>query len=173
MTTLSTKKSRRSRKIHKTKITVLINEKIFDSFCATAKELGLRRDAYLNQQLPEEISCLAKAPQGSALGERVLRTLNSHVKDLVRVGITLDSEVAKRITDVCSEKHVVRDHFLESCLVLFEKVLFDATTLIYNPSNYRDEHAYDNLTMNDKEVAGLVSKLSEGQESNVKIRPST
>lgn len=158
MATLSTKKAH---KTQKTKITVLINRKTFDSFCATAKELGLRRDAYLNQNLPEEISCLKKAPGGSKRGELVLRTLRSSEKDMVRVGITLDSKVAKAMSEVCADKHVLRDHFIEACLATFDNVLGQAAVLILNPGTHRDENAYDNLAMSDEGVASLLARLSE------------
>jgi hypothetical protein len=154
MATISTKKG------HKTKITVLINKKIFDSFCATVKEVGLRRDAYLNQVLPDEISFLNETPARSKRGELVLRTLRSSEKDIVRVGITLDSEVAKRMTRVCADKHVLRDLFMQACLEHLDNVLGQAAVLMTNPGTHRDGNTYDNLGMSDQAVASLIDELS-------------
>lgn len=157
MATFSTKKAH---KTHKTKITVLINKKIFDSFCDTVKEAGLRRDAYLNQVLPDEISSLTEAPAGSKRGERVLRTLRSSEKDIVKVGITLDSKVAKDMTKVCADKHVLRDHFMQACLAHLDNVLGKALVLMTNPGTHRDGNTYHNLGMSDKDVASLIDELS-------------
>ena len=164
MATFSTKKVH---KPHKTKITVLINKKIFDSFCATAKELGLRRDAYLNQVLPEEISFFSsKAPAGSKRGEHLLRALRSSEKDIVKVGITLDSEVAKAMTGACADKHVSRDLFMEACLAHLDQVLGGAAVIIINPRTHGDENTYDNLAINDEFVASFLTKLSQINKKN-------
>jgi hypothetical protein len=157
MAKLSKKKAH---KTPKTKITVLINKKIFDSFCATVKECGLRRDAYVNQVLPDEISSLTKAPAGSKRGELVLRTLRSGDKDIVRVGITLDSEVAKAMTEACADKHVLRDHFMEACLAHLDNVLGKVIVIMTNPGTHGDRNKYNNLGMSDEAVASLIDELS-------------
>lgn len=150
------------KKAPKTKITVLVKKEIFDGFCTRAKTLGLRRDAYLNQTLPEEINFFfTNAPAGSKRGELLLRTLRPSAKDVVRVGITLDSEVAKAMTKACADKHVLRDHFMEACLAHLDNVLFKAETIIINPSTYGDGNPYDNLAMSDEAVDNLINKFSQ------------
>jgi hypothetical protein len=148
-------------KSQKTKITVSINKKIFDRFCSTTKELGLRRDTYLNQVLPEEINFFStNAPAGSEQGELLLQKLRSAQKETVKVGITLDMDVAKEMTETCSEKHVLRDVFIEACLTHLDDVLGKAAVLIMNPRTHGDRNTYAGLAVNDEAVASVLRKLT-------------
>lgn len=157
--------AKKEEKAHKTKITALINREVFDSFNDAVKELGLRRDAYINQVLSHEIEFLNnKVSAGSKSSELLLRSLRSRQKDYVKVGITLDSTLAKKLTAVCSDKNILRDQFLETCLDQLGEVLGEATTMILNPFTSRDVsgvNPYEHLVVSDEDVASFFSKLSQ------------
>ena len=170
---MATSGGRKSRKTRKTKITVLLQKEVFDIFCASVKELGLRRDLYLNRVLGDGIRCLTETTAGSLEGAFFRRTLRSHAKDLIRVGITLDTDVAKAMNDACSERHVLRDEFLEAFLADLDGVLGQAATMILNPGALLDQNAYDNLPMSEEAVASLVAKLSDTSNSGPTEKPAT
>ena len=53
------------------------------------------------------------SPPNSEKAEPFDRHLRRLRKDLVKVVITLDRDVAEGLTKVCKEKHLIRDKFIE------------------------------------------------------------
>ena len=106
--------------------------------------------------------------QGEAF-RRAIRTAQE--TDLVPVGITLDRELAQKLTKVCAQKHVLRDEFVEMTLVVFGKALECAATYISNPGadgaiEYQNE--YDHLAMSDDEANSMISKILQAAETQRK-----
>lgn len=97
-----------------TRITVRISAALVAQLDACLKSLYLRRDAYLNHTLGAEVDDLAEVPPNSPRAQRVLRQLRGAIPDKARIAITLDTELVKRINEVCAEKGIVRDAFIES-----------------------------------------------------------
>ena len=139
--------------LQKTKITVQIDREIFESFRDAVEELNLRRDAFLNLNLRDEIECLREAPKAGKKGEGLLKALRAvKMKDMVAVGIKLDKALAEELVAVCAEKRIQRDVFVEACLPVFTKALQSAATYISSPGNQRPESGYAYLMVSDEEV---------------------
>lgn len=98
----------------KTRITVRIQPRLLTRLDDLLKQLRLRRDAYLNDTLGDEVDELDKIPANSARTQRYLRQLRGSIPDKTRLAITLDTVLVNRINAVCKGKGVVRDAFIES-----------------------------------------------------------
>jgi hypothetical protein len=72
---------------------------------------------YLRKQIEREIESLAEVRQNSELAARYLQmTKMERFSDRIKVGLKLPSELIERINEVCAEKRVPRDLFIESFL---------------------------------------------------------
>lgn len=165
----------------KTKTTFWLNPVIFSRFSEEAKELGLRRDAYLNSVLPGEVQLLRRLAANSAKVERFLK-MDRKVRQssLVRVGITLDADVVEAINGVCSSKGIPRDLFIERCLEYLIRgpipgegdgpaPLPGAAELIVDPrsqwSAFKGDRAYGSLHLTEEGVRHLLTQASGEKRS--------
>ena len=99
------------------KTTFRIREDYLSIFSSSIKRLGLRRDAYLNHVLREEIHLLKETVGNSERGEALLK-LKGACEGVPRqkVGVTLGEDLIHEINEVCEEKRVPRDLFFEHAL---------------------------------------------------------
>ncbi|MFA5370690.1 MAG: hypothetical protein WC298_01795 [Sideroxydans sp.] len=98
-------------------MTVRLKENVVLEFDTKLKDLKLRRDEYLRMQLEREIETLAEISPNSELATRYLQaTRMERFSDRLKVGIKLTARLIERINEVCSEKRVPRDLFIESFL---------------------------------------------------------
>lgn len=96
-------------------MTVRVNKKLATAFSSFMEEIGLRRDVYLNKLLPDEVERLSKLPPHSERAAKYAR-LNWQMlpeKD-ARLSLKLDTSLVNRITEVCREKGIPRDQFIET-----------------------------------------------------------
>ena len=108
-------RSRRSGKVH---TTVHVRRAMLQKLDEYVVDMHLRRDMLLNNALKTalpEIKKIQAAPPGAGRANSVLRRNNS---EMVKVGLVLDSDVAKNITAICKEKNVSRDAFIERSIEL-------------------------------------------------------
>lgn len=98
-------------------MTVRINKQVADSFIQFMEEMGLRRDTYLNMLLPNEAELLSKVPANSERAAKFARLSTQWLEDQkTRLGIKLDTSLVDRINEVCRDKGIARDQFIETFL---------------------------------------------------------
>ena len=102
----------------KTKTTFRIDPDIFKEFNDLIKELGLRRDTYLNNVLWGDLYYLNNVPANSSKAGKFYKAIRD-IQDprLKRVGITLDNDLIEKINSICKAKRFPRDAFLERFLI--------------------------------------------------------
>jgi len=146
----------------KTQITVRIEKDIFDSFSRSIKDVRLRRDAYLNNQLDVEAQeYLAELPANSERAARFLRFQRETLKT-VKVTIALDREVADTVSTICREKKINRDAFVEQFFDRARHPLNLARCFIENPRyDVEEEWIYDDLTITDEFLADEIEFATE------------
>ena len=136
----------------KTKITARLDKEVVTEFNSAIIRLGLRRDTYLNRVLPAEVSYLNNLPVNSVSGELNLR--NSRSSNLVKLGISLDTNLVNRVNAACDTKRIPRDVFFEECIRFLTKSLHAVDDALENPRNHwPDEGApYRELIWTDEEA---------------------
>jgi len=136
----------------KTKITARLDKEVVTEFNSAIIRLGLRRDTYLNRVLPVEVSYLNNLPVNSVSGELNLR--NSRSSNLVKLGISLDTNLVNRVNAACDTKRIPRDVFFEECIRFLTKSLHAVDDALENPRNHwPDEGApYRELIWTDEEA---------------------
>lgn len=161
----------------KTKITAFLEASTFKSFSNLVKELGLRRDAYLSNLLPNEIAELRSVKPNSEKGLEFLMEQFGFTdfpmfeqKEFARVSLTLETEAASEMDKVCSEKRIPRDLFLTSVLEYAVNALDRAAVYISDPhaGEVPDTGAdsfYSHLAISDRDV----DYYREALEHDVKI----
>lgn len=98
-------------------MTVRLRENTVRGFDSKLKDLKLRRDEYLRMQLEREIESLAEISQNSEMAARYLQAKRmDRFSDRIKVGIKLPAKLIERIREVCTEKRVQRDMFIEAFL---------------------------------------------------------
>lgn len=98
-------------------MTVRVRKNVAERFNALIAEIGLRRDTYLNRLLPHEVDLLSELPSHSERAAKFSKLSAQWFEDQkTRLGLKLDSELVQRINDVCREKGIVRDNFIETFL---------------------------------------------------------
>jgi antitoxin component of RelBE/YafQ-DinJ toxin-antitoxin module len=98
-------------------MTVRIDKKVAERFNSLIEDIGLRRDTYLNRVLPQEVDLLSRLPPHSERATRFSK-LSERIfeEQKTRLSLKLDSALVQRINDVCREKGLVRDAFIETFL---------------------------------------------------------
>lgn len=114
---------------HQSVITILVGLKMNDIAVMTIrikintaeklfgllKDIGVKRDAYISQLLNEEVKSLAQHEPNSEKAELFIRFKESASNNnKVRFSIKLSRKLIKKINDVCAEKRVPRDVFVET-----------------------------------------------------------
>lgn len=100
-----------------TKTTFHLDRTIYSKFTDNIKEIGLRRDVYLNRVLEYEIERLMTETPNSVKGERLLKSIRDvHRSDWVKVSISLDKDLIDRMNKACAKVRISRDLFLEKFL---------------------------------------------------------
>lgn len=118
----------------KTRITVRLNAVDWDFFNRIVKSIGLRRDAFLNRVLPEELNLFDKAPANDDAGEMFKRDLDKLLaKYTKQVSLNLDANLVERLEQVCKDKRVTRDAFLGVAIKFLSSRLAVPAMVILNP----------------------------------------
>ena len=108
-------RSRRSGKVH---TTVHVRRAMLQKLDEYVADMHLRRDMLLNNALRTALPKLKKiraAPRGAGRANSILRRNNP---EMVKLGLVLDSDVARNVTAICKEKNVSRDAFIERSIEL-------------------------------------------------------
>lgn len=95
-------------------MTVTLAKTVAEEFEARIKDINLRRDSYLADQLKEEVERLAEIPAPTDLAISYVRLSEQYSKvEKLKIGLKLPEELIARINEVCQEKRVPRDIFVE------------------------------------------------------------
>jgi len=106
----------------KRKLTFTIRTEVLETFNMAIKSAGLRRDSYLNHVLPSEIDELLPLEPNSEKGEKQLRDMRRFLhKDFSKMNVALDEDVAEKLDQVCREKKIPRDMFIEDFMEFLSK----------------------------------------------------
>ena len=108
-------RSRRSGKVH---TTVHVRRAVLQKLDEYVADMHLRRDMLLNNALRTALPKLKKiraAPRGAGRANSILRRNDP---EMIKLGLVLDSIVARDITTICKEKSVSRDAFIERSIEL-------------------------------------------------------
>jgi hypothetical protein len=108
----------RSRPAGKVHTTVRVRRDVLNDFNERAASLNMRRDSYLNRMLDFASHELRRVHTGQPGASRVDSHLRRSNAGMAKLGLVLDSDVARRITAICKEKNVSRDAFVERSIEL-------------------------------------------------------
>jgi hypothetical protein len=97
----------------KSRTTFYIDPDLLDKLESLIAGSGLSRDALLGKWLPSEIKLLRQMPPNSAEVNRYLKGATWSV-DSARLNVALETQLLTQLNDVCKEKGVPRDLFLEA-----------------------------------------------------------
>jgi hypothetical protein len=96
-------------------MTVRLDEKVVKELDAQLQELRLRRDQYLRGRLPIEIEELADLDPNSEFAASYIQLRRQgRATSRVKIGLKLPEDLIGRINEVCAEKFVPRDLFIET-----------------------------------------------------------
>lgn len=158
-------------KLEKQRVTVRIQAPYIEALEVLLTRIHLRRDAYLNMVLPEEVELLESLESNTEKSGKYLRQMRGALSNKERISVTLDKKLVKRMNKVCEEKCIVRDAFIEqfikflvlgdhehgSCISPLDKV----AVLLGNPRHeyeYKQHHhPYEQLSMTDEEVEKILN----------------
>lgn len=103
-----------------TKITVKIFEPLLDTFNRQIEALFIKRDAFLNSVIQEEIKHLARDMQGKKLSSKANRYISGKLQILGThtVNIVVDQSTADALNAVVKETNIVRDAFFNRLIYL-------------------------------------------------------
>lgn len=159
-------------------MTLLLDESLLGEFDELNKSLGLRRDGHLRKHLLREIEKLAELQANSPFVAEYLRLQRqASGRVLKKVGIKLPGSLMERINEVCAEKRVPRDLFIETFIKFLVKgrpdIGVDASpmhkALAYINDPYWDAHGdpniYNNTCQPPEEVIELLSALDRAGAS--------
>ena len=98
-------------------MTVTLSKTIAENFEARVKDINLRRDSYLADRLKEEVERLAEIATPTDLAISYVRLSEQYSKvEKLKMGLKLPEDLIARINEVCEEKRVPRDLFVETFL---------------------------------------------------------
>ncbi len=103
-----------------TKITVKIFEPLLKNFDKQIDALFIKRDAFLNSVLQEELKHLARDMQGKKLSSKANRYISGELKKLgtKQVNIVVDQSTAGALKEIVDGTNIVRDAFFNR-LIMF------------------------------------------------------
>lgn len=161
-----------------TKITVKVFEPLLKDFERQIEALFIKRDAFLNSVIREEIKHLARDMQGKKLSSKANRYISGELKRLGThpVNIVVDESTAKALNAVVKETNIVRDAFFNRLILL----LRSSTTLLtyldlpafITGSEFETVHVYPMPTSPLQTMAAVQNDplyyLREGVEERLK-----
>lgn len=103
-----------------TKITVKVYESLFVNFSKQIDELHIKKDAFLNSMIREEIPHLAREMKGKRLSNAANRYISGELKRLGTrtVNIVVDKSTASALNAIVDESNMVRDAFINRLIML-------------------------------------------------------
>lgn len=103
-----------------TKITVKIFAPLLKDFERQIESLFIKRDAFLNSVIQEEIKHLARDMQGKKLSSKANRYISGELMRLgtKQVNIVVDQSTADALNVVVKETNIVRDAFFNRLILL-------------------------------------------------------
>ncbi len=137
------------------KTTVRVRTKKWELFNKECKAASIRRDDFLNRALPDELALLKRISPCDEVGERWLKgnwVLRDRDLDhqLQAVPMLLSDTVISELNEVCAEKRIPRDAFLDSALSYFTARLHEAVIVIRKPRTKADLIARIAETLNNE-----------------------
>ena len=103
-----------------TKITVKIYEPLLTAFGKEIDSLFIKRDAFLNSMIQEEVQHLTRDLEGKKLSVRAKRYIAGELKKLgtVQVNIVMDKTTADQLNAIVEKTNIVRDAFINRLIML-------------------------------------------------------
>jgi hypothetical protein len=103
-----------------TKITVKIYEPLLKDFSGQINSLFIKRDAFLNSMIQEEVRHLAIDLEGKKLSLRAKRYIAGELKKMKTkvVNLVVDKSTANQLNAIVEETNIVRDAFINR-LIMF------------------------------------------------------
>lgn len=96
-------------------MTVRLSKTVVDDLAERMRDLGMKRDDYLRTRLPYEVNLLAEIPTNSEVSADYLQKRQQRQRlPLTKIGLKLPEILVKQINQVCTEKNVPRDIFVET-----------------------------------------------------------
>jgi hypothetical protein len=107
-------------KMNQTKITVKIYEPLLRDFDQQINTLFIKRDAFLNAMIQEEVQHLANDMEGKRLTSKAKRYIAGRLKHLgtVPVNIVVEKSTADALNAIVEESNMVRDAFMNRLIML-------------------------------------------------------
>jgi hypothetical protein len=139
---------------------VRLRKDTWEEFNTLMRDLGLRRDAYLNRVLPAEVVALNQTGSCDDAGAAYLVDRFRGDRSVqCQVSLRLDAQLIHTMNGVCATKRVVRDLFLENAIRFISARITPAKMLILEP-RLLDRGVYREL---QRASANLAEALDYGQ----------
>lgn len=140
------------------KTTIRVRKKRWEYFNHECKVMSLRRDDLLNRLIPEEIAIAANIPTCDAIGSRWLKDRwvtmwSSGDFELMTAPVLLSDEVLASLNDVCANKGIPRDAFIDCFLEFLTSRLIDPALVIKNPRTEQDIGSQVAEIMTDDDIS--------------------
>lgn len=164
----------------KRKATFQIDTDLLERFNETIRDIGLRRDSWLNRTLRQEFGFLEDLPENSVAAGQFLGYLRKVEQSKKKVVLNLDTDLVEQLDEVCARKRVSRDAFLEDYFTFLidgdsrtsavpplwrVQELITCPRIDY-PNGDIDGTAYDALHLPDEELEGLWKRLESRVKKN-------
>jgi len=98
-----------NKEIQTTRITIKLKKELRDEFLAWMKKFKISKDHFLKCQLPRELAYLRELPANQPIGREINQELGGGSG---RLNITLPTDLANEMDQLCDEKGVHRQIFL-------------------------------------------------------------
>ena len=96
-------------------MTVRLDKTVVDDLGELLRELGLRRDDYLRTRLPYEVNLLSELSPNPEIALAYLQSrMQRQRSPRTKLGLKLPESLVQQINEVCTEKKVPRDFFVET-----------------------------------------------------------
>ena len=145
------------------KTTLTIHESVLADFIQVCKQIGLRRDTYLNHVLPRAISLFESSrKKNSPEAKTITKLLHREKGGLKKFCVVLDRAVLKDLNTLCVKKSIPRDIFFEEVLKYLVHTL--NCSALHDPwSNFSDEGSspFDHIFIGEvsmKEALAVLEK---------------
>ena len=107
-------------KMSQTKITVKIYEPLLRDFDRQIDKLFIKRDAFLNAMIKEEVQHLAREMEGKRLTPSAKRHIAGELKRMgtTQVNVVVDKATADALNGIVETSNLVRDAFMNRLIML-------------------------------------------------------
>jgi hypothetical protein len=166
---MARKKTTKAKAAHKrdAKISVRITKELFERFTKSVREIGLRRDQYLDDVLDMAADILEGQKGGSARGGRLAHIVfDNKAEETAQVSLRLRRDLVERISSLCEDKNLPRDLFFEAAFEDLCHALDLAIDRLSDPYTHildNWETAFKEYLYTDDDVDEILEAAGKGQ----------